>query len=61
MLSQRGQALPMTRKVADPGTKELFLRCKGRQQNITVRGIGAPSFFRFGAIRMDVDKGAARR
>lgn len=60
-LSQRGQSLPTTTRVATPDTKVLRMRCKGRQLDMTIRGIGAPSFFRLGAIRMDVDKGAARR
>ena len=60
-LSQRGSDLPTTTRTATPTDKALFMRCKGRQHDVTIRTVGAPSFFRIGALRLDVEKGAARR
>jgi hypothetical protein len=60
-LSQRGADLPTTTRMASPTDTVLRMRCKGRQHDVTIRSVGAPSFFRIGALRLDVEKGAARR
>ena len=60
-LSQRGADLQTTTRTASPTDTVLRMRCKGRQHDVTIRTVGAPSFFRIGALRLDVEKGAARR
>ena len=60
-LTQRGADLQTTTRTASPADTVLRMRCKGRQQDVTIRTVGAPSFFRIGALRLDVEKGAARR